>query len=316
MYKIFGFLISFLIIPGCLFSQVQSDYNPMNIGNYWIQHTNTLFDGYNPTTFRMEIEGIDLINGIEYFRMKQEQTVDDGSKKPSVWYIWTGQNSKGGLLGAFGTSSDIDSAFIYDPPVVSFPKDANSIGYSWKYFMPGTGNGGQNFSNEIISYTETVKVPSGAYKNCMKISTIITDTSGTTTQTYNHYYAQGVGQILNEGWSSWGGDYKFELTEYNVQTSVIVGKSLNNPDNFKLCRNYPNPFNPKTVIQYQIPNSTNVSLKVYNVLGKEIATLVDQYQSFGNHSIKFDATNLPSGIYFYKLRTAGYLETKKMLLCR
>ena len=84
MKKLILLLSILFMIPGCLFAQSEPDYNPMSVGNYWIQHTDTLFGGYNPTTFRTDVEGIDLIGGNEYFRIKQEQTVDDGSKDPST----------------------------------------------------------------------------------------------------------------------------------------------------------------------------------------------------------------------------------------
>jgi len=209
MKKLILLIIILFLLPEFMFAQQNSDYNLMNVGNYWVQHTDTLFGGYNPTTFKIDIEGTDLINGKDYFRMKQEQTVDDGSKDPSIWYVWTGQDSTGGLLGAFGNIADLDSAFIYDPPVLSSPVEASTVGYAWEYDMPGTGGGGQHFFCVLASMTETIEVPTGIYNNCMKISTKITDTSGDTTQIYDLYYAQGVGQILNEGWSKWAGNYKY-----------------------------------------------------------------------------------------------------------
>ena len=97
--------------------------------------------------------------------------------------------------------------------------------------------------------------------------------------------------------------------------SVPEESSLGNI-NFRLEQNYPNPFNPNTVISYQLPVNSKVSLKVYNVLGKEIATLVNEELAAGEHEVEFDATGLPSGIYFYQLRSSNYSETKKMMLIK
>ena len=85
---------------------------------------------------------------------------------------------------------------------------------------------------------------------------------------------------------------------------------------FNLSQNYPNPFNPSTTIKYSIPNAGNISLKVYDVLGKEIATLVNEEKSSGNYEVEFNASNLTSGIYFYQLKAGNFIETKKMILLR
>jgi hypothetical protein len=88
------------------------------------------------------------------------------------------------------------------------------------------------------------------------------------------------------------------------------------PISFKLFQNYPNPFNPTTKIKYSIPSSENVKMKIFDVLGHEIINLVNDYKSAGTYEIEFDAKNLSSGIYFYRIISGKYLETKKMLLLR
>jgi len=85
---------------------------------------------------------------------------------------------------------------------------------------------------------------------------------------------------------------------------------------FELLQNYPNPFNPSTKISWQSPVSSWQMLKVYDVLGIEVAILVDEYRSAGNNDVEFNASSLASGIYFYKLKAGNYVETKKMLLLR
>ncbi len=98
-----------------------------------------------------------------------------------------------------------------------------------------------------------------------------------------------------------------------------------NPTNFKLSQNYPNPFNPTTTISYVIARSEAtrqsttgllVQLKVYDALGREVATLVNKEQAPGKYSVQFNATNLPSGIYFYTLRAGNFKQTKKMILMK
>ena len=80
--------------------------------------------------------------------------------------------------------------------------------------------------------------------------------------------------------------------------------------------NYPNPFNPSTVIRYQLVNSGPVSIKVYDIVGREIMTLVNEEKQQGRYQVKFDAGNLSSGIYFYRIIATGFTESKKMILTK
>ena len=86
--------------------------------------------------------------------------------------------------------------------------------------------------------------------------------------------------------------------------------------NFVLCQNYPNPFNPTTSISYQIKERGLVQLRVYNILGKEVVTLVKEEQTQGYYSAKFNGSNLPSGVYFYQLKAGEFIQTKKMILIK
>ncbi len=111
---------------------------------------------------------------------------------------------------------------------------------------------------------------------------------------------------------------------FSPDSTVVKVKTGKISDGFKLYQNYPNPFNPTTTIQYSIPVGTthelphqqHVLLRIYNILGKEVATLVNQKQKPGKYLINFNATNLSSGIYFYKLQSGKYIQTKKMLLLK
>jgi hypothetical protein len=88
------------------------------------------------------------------------------------------------------------------------------------------------------------------------------------------------------------------------------------PNEFSLSQNYPNPFNPSTVISYQLPVTSNVTFKVYDILGNEIATLVNEEKPAGSYKVNFNASGLSSGIYFYQLKTDSFIETRKMILIK
>lgn len=88
------------------------------------------------------------------------------------------------------------------------------------------------------------------------------------------------------------------------------------PSSYALLQNYPNPFNPSTTIQYSLPEETQVTIAIYNLLGREIKRLVDAYQPAGTHTVSFDATNLASGTYLYRIETPNYSSTRQMLLIK
>ncbi len=112
--------------------------------------------------------------------------------------------------------------------------------------------------------------------------------------------------------------YKLKQIDFNgsFEYSDILEVEVA-PTSFALEQNYPNPFNPSTVINYQLPVAGNVTLKIFNVLGKEVATLINQFKETGNHSTFYIVNStLPSGIYYYQLKAGDYVATKKMVLMK
>jgi len=103
---------------------------------------------------------------------------------------------------------------------------------------------------------------------------------------------------------------------YDLNLTVSVNDNITGITNYALNQNYPNPFNPSTVISYQMPENSFVTLKIYNAIGSEVATLVNENKTSGIHNVTFDAANLASGIYFYKLQAGNFTAIKKLMLLK
>jgi len=174
-------------------------------------------------------------------------------------------------------------------------------------FVPGTGVGFACGSREEI------------FAGSRIFTTKTTDYG----QTWNHQILSDSGFAVNNflldqnNWymSSFYFDHSFILHSTNSGTGI---SSINNsvPDDFQLNQNYPNPFNPSTKIKFQISKLTVVNLFVYDILGKEVKTIVNEELQPGTYEAEFDATNLTSGIYFYKITAGNFSEVRKMLLIK
>ncbi len=141
------------------------------------------------------------------------------------------------------------------------------------------------------------------------------DTNGTTVLDSITFYAQqtdisfGRSPDLSRNW-------KFMQPSPGNSNFITSVDNKNIAEKFSLKQNYPNPFNPITEIKYSIQKAGHITLKIFNVLGNEVATLIDENKKEGEHSIIFNASQFPSGVYFYQIRSGIYSETKKMVLIK
>ncbi len=178
-------------------------------------------------------------------------------------------------------------------------------------YTPGTAYGP---SSAIWSYTG-----SGFYSNhlggCQRLpngnTLIVESTSG---------YMFEVNQSGTTVWSYNRGSEIVRAIRYGINYQGILITEVKNqeetPNQFKLYQNYPNPFNPSTKISWHSPVSSRQTLKVYDVLGNEAVILFNEEKEAGYYSIDFNASNLPSGVYFYQLQSGSFIDTKKMLLLK
>jgi subtilisin-like proprotein convertase family protein len=173
------------------------------------------------------------------------------------------------------------------------------------------GNGGQNYTNTIFDDSATVPITQGIppFTGSFKPQLTLT----------NFNNKQMSGPWILKIYDKKTGD---QGTLLNWCLSIKYASSISVKENnqvikeYKLYQNYPNPFNPSTIIKFQIKDLKLVTLKVYDILGKEVATLVNENLKAGEYEIAFSGNNLPSGIYFYKIITEDFSETKTMLLIK
>jgi hypothetical protein len=127
----------------------------------------------------------------------------------------------------------------------------------------------------------------------------------------------GGGAILT--WTDYRGGANYDIYAQRLNangTITDVRTSASVPDKSELYQNYPNPFNPSTTISYQLPTQSHVTLKVFDVLGREVAMLVNGVEQPGYKSVTFDANGLANGLYYYCLTTGNFVQTKKLLLIK
>jgi len=142
----------------------------------------------------------------------------------------------------------------------------------------------------------------------------ISMTAGNTTGSFN------IGYFVSNAALDFGDSSYYAVTLENPieigGTRVDNAIEKNLPKQFRLRQNYPNPFNPTTTIAFDLPSAGMTTLKVYNLLGEEVASLVNEYKEAGSYQIQFDAANLGSGIYYYKIRSGNFEAIKKLAITR
>ncbi len=296
------------------FSETAADYffPPLKVGNQITLFTpggsGTLYWITRNTTY--SIDGIDTIAGQIYYR----EVGTEYSIPPAVWthrfqVFWIRKDSVGDvIIGAMSQqSTNIDSAMM-----------VSGIIYSNAYLIDGYTNtfhfGGQTRVDSVLSVNDSESVPAGTFTNCLVVSETHFDTAGTVIYHELHYYASGIGMVKNIRTVPDSEAHTDELINYTT-TAVRDTKNLI-PSGLMLYQNYPNPFNPSTTINYNIPKSSFVTIKVYDVLGREVTTLVKEEKMPGSYSVTFDSGKLVSGVYFYQLRAGDYTSIKKMVLLK
>ena len=187
---------------------------------------------------------------------------------------------------------------------------------------PGCGGGGcHTFEDGIVSASSTdLEVQISVSGTSQDIAGELVDASGTVVAVNNGtssnpftLTAPGPGTYtVNAGHKS---PLKWDSTSVTIILTDL-GENTFNPSKFKLYDNYPNPFNPSTTIKYSIAEAYYTSIKIYDALGNEVSSLVNETKPAGTYEVEFNASNLSSGIYYYTLQSGSFTSTKKMILTK
>jgi ELWxxDGT repeat protein len=236
--------------------------------------------------------------------------------------LWKSDGTTSGTVlvaSSVGQITGANNDYIFTSKVKSMPPPIY-IGYDyWK--SDGTAGGTIQISTNVGSGNSFEVINNKMYNtDNTAASTGLWETDGTEAGTKNLLTGNtGIPFVFNNTvfFSRNESATGTELWYYKPDaTNIGVDNSNKLPTAYTLQQNYPNPFNPTTVISFSVPQSVFVTLKVYDLLGKEKATLVNEDKPVGNYSVNFDASNLSSGVYFYQLRTGSSVETKRMMLIK
>ena len=293
-------------------AQTAADYYlPLQIGNNLVYQV----DDEEPRSVCESIEGTDSISGIMYFRQEAVETMNSAPLEPNVCHVfWLREDSLGNILvGAvsLNQSPELDSAMIYENPGLFFPNEFLTLGYFREYFYSDI-----YVQDSIMSISETVDTPAGIFTNCIKVRHIYVDSLGTTTWLVYAYYAEGIGEVMKTQEIPVEKAGTSKLIQYHIITSVKEKNTKTIPIDFTLQQNYPNPFNPSTTLSYQLPESAIVNLSIYNVTGQWMETLEDEHKNIGQYSVKWNAENMPSGIYVFRIQAGDFMSAKKCVLMK
>ncbi|MCE1164737.1 MAG: T9SS type A sorting domain-containing protein [Bacteroidetes bacterium] len=236
--------------------------------------------------------------------------------------IYFGTNN-GTLLYStnFGTSWTIQTTLQANTYVTWF--NSASTGMTGGAELNMTTNSGANWTAVTSVGTGNISGIAGTGGNewWMTRQTTTVNYSSNNGSTWAVQYTAPAGSFnaftkSKSGSTLWGVRSNGGISRYGAPLTGIGNGSIQTPSVFSLSQNYPNPFNPTTKINYALPKSGLVTMKVYDILGKEVATLVNETKTAGNYTVEFNASNLSSGIYFYKISVNGISEVKKMSLIK
>jgi len=241
------------------------------------------------------------------------------------------------FMSYLNTHPDNQAAYVYlyscadsatTPAIIQYfnnlPKQAatdHKLLLANLYLMQGNVTSAKQINNAIITANPNTPLAVRAELNNLSIALYFDHDARTASTILTQVEAQASLSTPMEI-STAEAAFKYYVDPKTGQMpNINAGQSSSSTDSVQAVndgslQNYPNPFNPTTTISYQIPNSGHVTIKVFDVLGREVTTLVDEFKPSGRYSVQFDASRLSSGIYFYSIKSSNYNAVKKMLLLK
>ncbi len=256
-----------------------------------------------------------------YPTLRVAYTTDDGANYTNIWeksfsgnygpavdtILMTGENNLRLALYYGGDSNDLDFWYVDDFTV----EDLGIVPVELTSF-----NATANINNVILNWSTATETNNKGFeiqrKNNSEFEKVgFINGKGTTSKTNSYTYTDN--NLSN-------GKYIYRLKQIDFDGSFNYSKEVEvnvlNPVKYSLEQNFPNPFNPTTNITYQVAEAGNVSIKVYDLVGNEVAVLLNDFKNPGNYSLTFNASNMASGVYFYTMKTNNFLMTKKLILLK
>jgi len=204
---------------------------------------------------------------------------------------------------------DVKTGFVYNDSALIGAGYMVENNLFWKY----NGSGGSNWTWVAASGMEKADSAGRSELSIPLNGLFLSDSSKTIALILDVNEAASPYSVLDLAPTS----YKTQCYVYQINSVTAVRQqTLNLPSSYSLSQNYPNPFNPTTDIQYQLPKAGLVNIQIYNVIGQEVSTIVNEVESAGPHVIRFDGRNLSSGMYFYSFRAGDFSSVKKMILLK
>ena len=333
-YTSFSFCSNVLVIDENIFVADQSGiYKSTNDGNTWTQ----IFFSSIKSLLKSNNGCLYVITDTKiYYSLDLGKNWIERAPLPENEYVSAYDVTDEGRLYIGTTSSNVytlpkdGQLFSKCSPPITFESIYCLFCYGENKVIAGTANGIRSSQNNGESWGSISLMPATIY--------IITGYkgylfAGHTTLAYSTDFGFswsnmeegliGSGHTSVLGYSNKGylilerSDGTLYRSSTTIYTSIAsVEENKNEEMHYILSQNYPNPFNPATIISYSIPKTSYVTLKVYDILGREVVTLINEEKHPGGYKVDFNANNLSSGVYFYSIRAGNYLETKKMILIR
>ncbi len=294
------FAVSHFITPqtGFAWDSTAAKYYPLKIGNSYVyEKYHYMVKCYQQYAGKMKIKIIRdtvLSNGKRYYEFQ-------GGLSP----YWKYQRIDSSSMNLYGYDQGEDKEYLFDSLAANVGNHFQSYRFQ-SYLSNNVYNG--TLTMNVLGSNRSVK----GYAN---------GSNGSATA-FLYYFAEGIGPLGYSYCLDWGEGVYLNGCVINgvvygdTIMTAVTQISTEVPDNFLLKQNYPNPFNPTTKINYQLKNADFVTHKVFDVMGKEVSTLVKENQKAGSYEVTFDAAALPAGVYYYRLIVNGFSEVKKMSLVK